>query len=227
MFTETDLLLKIPVFQNLAPDALDDLSQRLRQQRALKGDVLFRKDSEGNALYIIREGMIKIVLPSRMGEERIVTIFSSGDFFGEMALLDGLPRSADAVALKSSTLLVLDRKPFLQFLRDNESAMETILSTLSRRLRKTDELLEDASFLNIPARLAKKLVEIGETFGRQNGNTIRISLRLSQKEIADMVGATRESVNKELRVLRSRGLISLTKDHILIDDLQRLKRRVH
>ena len=221
------LLAHIPIFQNLSPDDLASLSSLLRRLQAKKGDVLFRKSSEGNALYVIREGAIKIVLPSRMGEERIVTIFSTGDFFGEMALLDGQPRSADAVALKPSKLLVLDRKDFLKFLNAHEAAMATILSTLSMRLRKTDEMLEDASFLNIPARLAKKLLEIGGTFGRQNGNTMSISLKLSQKELADMVGATRESINKELRVLKERGLVTVTEQHIRINDMDRLKRRIH
>ena len=221
------LLGRISLFKGFGDEDLTDLAALLRELKVGKGDVLFRKSSEGNALYFIREGAIKIVLPSRLGDERIITIFSAGDFFGEMALLDGLPRSADAVAIQSSRLLVLDRSDFLRFLNTNDTAMEKILATLSIRLRKTDELLEDASFLNIPARFAKKLLEIGETFGSSQGNTLKISLKLSQKEIADMIGATRESINKELRVLREKGLVSVTDESITVHDIERLKRRIH
>jgi len=220
------LLAQIPLFKNLTREDLADLAILLRKQKANKGDVLFRKGSEGTALYIIQEGAIKIVLPSRLGDERIVTIFSSGDFFGEMALLDGMPRSADAVAIKPSKLLLLNRSDFLRFLKKSDAAIEKILSSLSMRLRKTDDLLEDTSFLNIPARLAKNLLEIGETFGHKDGEMVEINLRLSQKELADMVGATRESINKELRVLREKGLVTVTDKAIYIHDIKRLKRRI-
>ena len=104
--------------------------------------------------------------------------------------------------------------------------METILSSLSLRLRKTDDLLGDASFLNISARFAKKLLEIGDTFGTKDGDTMRINLRLSQRDLADMIGATRESINKEIRVLREKGLVSTTDETICIHDVKRLWSRV-
>jgi len=225
--TGPKLLAQIPMFNSLDAKELKELAASLREQKIRKGDVLFRKSDEGNALYFIRDGAVKIVLPSILGEERIVTIFGEGDFFGEMALLDGLPRSADAVAVEDSRLFVLNRSDFLRFLRKKETAMENILSTLSTRLRKTDELLEDTTFLNIPARFAKKLLEIGEAFGRIEGNTIKISVKFSQKELADMIGATRESINKELRVLREKGLVTITDNQVTIHDATRLKRRVH
>lgn len=225
--TTPELLSQIPLFENLGPEDLEDLSILLREQKVKKGDVLFRKKSEGTALYFVRQGAIKIVLPSRLGDERIVTIFTAGEFFGEMSLLDGMPRSADAVAVKESRVLILDRSDFLHFLKNNESAIKKILSTLSLRLRKTDELLEDLTFLNIPARFAKKLLEIGETFGQRDGDSVRVSLKLSQQELADMVGATRESINKELRVLREKGLVTVSDKNIHIHDINRLKRRIH
>lgn len=166
-------------------------------------------------------------MPSILGDEKIVTVFSDGDFFGEMALLDGMPRSADAIAIEPTRLLILNRSDFLRFLRKNEDMMVSLLSTLSMRLRKTDELLKDASFLNIPARFAKKLLELGEEFGQTDGETMKIKAAFSQKELADMIGATRESINKELRVLREKGLISLSENSITIHNIKRLRRRVH
>lgn len=225
--TSYELLTQIPLIKNLAHEDLTELGTLFREQKVKKGEVLFRKGSEGTTLYIIQKGAIKIVLPSRLGDERIVAIFSTGDFFGEMALLDGMPRSADAIAIKSSKLLLLNRSDFFRFLKKSDAAMEKILSSLSMRLRKADDLLEETSFLNIPARLAKTLLEIGETFGHEDGAGLEIKLKLSQKELADMVGATRESINKELRVLREKELVSVTDKAIYIHDVKRLKRRIH
>ncbi|PQP33797.1 Crp/Fnr family transcriptional regulator, partial [Desulfobacteraceae bacterium SEEP-SAG9] len=105
-----------------------------------KGEVLFRKDDEGTALYIIQQGSVKIVLPSVDGDEIIPAIFTRGDFFGEMSLLDGMPRSADAVAMEPCELLVLNRSNFLDFIKGNENVIQSILSALSMRLRRTDDL---------------------------------------------------------------------------------------
>jgi len=214
------------LFKDLDLDDLADLANLLCELKVNKGDVIFRKGSKGDALYIILEGAVKIVLSSPQGDDRIVTIFSEGDFFGEMALLDGMPRSAAAVAIKPSKLLFLKRRDFMRFIKKSDAAFEKILSALSMRLRKTDELLEDISFLNIPARLAKKLLEIGKAFGHMDGETLVINLKLTQKELADLVGATRESIAVELRALREKGLISITNKIISIHDIRRLRQRI-
>ncbi|HDM76480.1 MAG TPA: Crp/Fnr family transcriptional regulator [Deltaproteobacteria bacterium] len=222
-----EFLRQVPLFQSLSKANTEKLAAVLRRQSLKKGEALFRKGAEGTTLYIIAEGAIKIVLPSRMGSEVILAIFSEGDFFGEMALLDGRPRSADAVALSPCEVLALNRRDFLAFLKNNEEAIRSILYSLSMRLRKTDDLLEDTCFLNISGRFAKKLVELADTYGRREGDTILIDLRLSQKDMASMVGATRESINKEFRVLREKGLVSVTESTIRIHNLERLKRRIH
>jgi len=220
-------LRQVPLFQSLTQQDSERLAACLKRQILKKGEVLFRKGSEGTALYIIVKGTVKIALPSRLGDEVILAIFSEGDFLGEMALLDGMPRSADVAALEPSEVLILDRSDFLSFLKNNKNAIRSILSTLSMRLRKTDDFLEDTCFLKISARLAKKLVELAGTYGRQEQGSILIDLRLAQTDLASMVGATRESVNKELRVLREKGLVSITSNGIVIHDVERLKRRIH
>ena len=139
----SSLLRNIPLFRGLPADELRALAEQMRSLKVKKGEVLFRKESEGTTLYIIQDGTVKIVLPSKLGDEMIVTIFTRGDFFGEMAMLDGMPRSADAVALEDSRMLLLERSSFMDFLRKSETAIDTVLSALSMRLRKTDELLED------------------------------------------------------------------------------------
>jgi CRP-like cAMP-binding protein len=225
--TSLSILRKVPLLQFMTDVDLEQLSLSLRVQRLRKKQALFRKGDEGTALYIIGRGKVKIVLPSKVGEEVILTIFAEGDFLGEMSLLDEKPRSADAVAMEESEVYVLNRTDFLSFLQENQNAIKCILSCLSERLRKTDDLLEDACFLSVSARLAKKLLELGREFGVKENKVVRIGLRLTQQDMADLIGTTRESVNKELRVLREKGLLSMESGYIRLLDLERLRRRVH
>jgi CRP-like cAMP-binding protein len=220
-----ELLKKIPLFSSLSDEILGNLADTVRQQKVRQGQVIFRKGDEGTALYILKSGTIKIVLPSRLGAEIIVTIFSDGDFFGEMSLLDGEPRSADAVALKPSELMVLSRKDFLSFLQSDVNAVNSILSVLTKRLRKTHDLLEDVCFLTISQRLSKLILELEKIYGRKEGDCIMLDILLTQKELGDMIGATRESINKELKLLREKALIEMDGNRIKIIDLPRLKRR--
>jgi len=222
-----EFLKQVPLLRCLRAEDLKRLSAAFRVQSVRKGDVLFHKGNEGTALYVIKKGSIKIALSSMTGDEVILAIFSEGDFFGEMSLLDGMPRSADAVALEPSTLLVLNRSEFIHFLRGNEEAIEAILNCLSMRLRKTDDHLEDTCFLNISARFAKKLVELAEAHGQEEEGSLLIDMDLKQRDLASMVGATRESINKELRTLREKGLVTTEGNKIRIHNLERLKRRIH
>jgi CRP-like cAMP-binding protein len=221
------LLNKIPLFNSLSDSDLESLSECVRLQSLKKGQTLFRKGDEGSSLYIIKQGTIKIVLPSRLGDEVIVTIFSEGEFFGEMALFDGKPRSADALAMESTKIYILSRKDFLLFLHSNINAMESILSQLTKRLRDTDDFLEGTCFLNVSARLAKKLLDLAGSYGRQDADSVYIDLDLTQKELGDMIGSTRESINKELKILRDKGLITMQENKIQIIDMARLKRRAY
>jgi CRP-like cAMP-binding protein len=226
MMTPIEILKQSPLFNSLENADLEGLVSSMRVQSLKQGQTLFYKGDEGTALYIIKRGAIKIVLPSKIGDEIIVTIFTVNDFFGEMALLDGEPRSANAVAIEPTEVFVLNRNNFLSFLKSNINAIRSILSSLSKRLRLTDEFLEDTCFLSISARLAKKLVELAESHGKKEENIVNIDLNLTQKELGDMIGATRESTNKELKMLRDRGLISTDGYRIKIHDMVRLKRRI-
>ncbi len=219
-------LKQVPLFRALSLENLNLLAQSLRHQTFKKGEVLFNKGDDGTALYVIKKGSVKITRSSPEGDEVILCILSEGDFFGEMALLDQLPRSADAVAFDQCEVLVLNRSDFLRFLWNNEHAIHTVLSSISMRLRKSSDLLEDTCFLNISERFAKKLVDLCETYGRQEDDAVRIDLHLVQKDLADMIGATRESVNKEMKILREKGLVTTTGSTIRVLNLERLRRRI-
>ena len=222
-----DFLKHVPLFQHLSDEDRVRLAGSIKLQSLKKGEILFNKGGAGDALYIIKKGKIKIFLSSHAGDEVLLAIFSEADFFGEMALLDGMPRSADAIAIEPTELLLLDRNDFISFLNHNKNAVQAVLQSLSQRLRRTDDLLEDTCFLQISERFAKKLVELAMQHGRREGDVIFIDLSLTQKDMASMVGATRESINKELRTLREKGLVSIQENMICIHNLERLKRRAH
>lgn len=230
--THPEIFLKqVPLFRSLRSEDIRRLAVHLKKQALKKGDVLFREGDEGTALYMIIAGKLKIVRQSGEGDEMILAVLCQGDLCGEMALLDGLCRSADAVAAEDTQLYGLNRSDFITFVMSNEMAVRSILETLSKRLRRCDDLLEDIFFLNISTRLVKKLVELATANGSNihdvKGQAIPEKIKVTQKDLAGMVGASRESVNKELRVLREKGLIGQSGNMILIPDVEALRRRIH
>jgi CRP/FNR family transcriptional regulator, cyclic AMP receptor protein len=218
------LLKQIPLFGTFQPADHEQLAGLLRRRNLKKGDVLFRKGDEGTALYSIIKGRMKITVPSKLGDEITLAILSPGDFFGEMALLDGLPRSADATAVEETLLYVLNRSDFLSFLIHNENAVRSILDALSSRLRKTDDFLTEVCFLNISARLAKRLLEMSESLLHENKPGSSMELKLTQKDLASLLGTTRETINRELKILRDRGIVSTSRNLITIHNRELLKR---
>lgn len=225
--TRPEILLKqVPLFRSLRAEDSHHIAALLQKQTLRKGDALFRKGEEGHSLYMITAGKIKILRQSRDGDEVILALLSPGDFCGEMSLLDGLPRSADAVAAEETQLYGLNRKDFIAYVMNNETAVKAILAALSKRLRKADDFLEDVFFLNVASRLAKKLIELAMSNGFREEDGGPIKLSVTQKDLAGMIGATRESVNKALRSLREKNLIGFSGNTLVIDNLEALKRRI-
>lgn len=218
------LLKQIPLFASLEPADREQLATMLRKRSVGRGAVLFRQGDEGTALYIILRGRIRITIRTKLEDEITLAILNDGEFLGEMALLDGMPRSADATALDETQLYVLSRNDFLSFLTKNVRAVQTVLHALSLRLRNTDDLLAEICFSSLSSRLARRLTEMAATEKpAQMGSQ---SVRLTQKELASMLGTTRESVNKELKILRDRGILSTSRSLITIHDPQGLRRRI-
>lgn len=222
--TPISILKSIPLFESLSDENIQKLAGLLRIMTIREGEILFRAGDEGTALYIIQQGRIKISM-SKMLDKLTLAILGSGEFLGEMALLDGQPRSADAVALEETRLYALNRKDFLSFLMNNENAVNNILNALSMRLRKTDNLLAEMCFLSLSARLAKKLVELAADENQGRGDDSVYCLQISQQELANILGVSRESINKELKILRSREILSTSRKSIRINNLELLKRR--
>ncbi len=221
------ILSQASLFSHLPNEALNQLSGQLQHRRYEREQIIFHKNDPGSTLYIIIAGKVKIILPSPEGESVIVALLSTGEFFGELSLFDGAPRSATAVASEPTEILTLDKGDFNRYLLENPRAAVVILSELSLRLRRTDELLSDAAFCNLTTRLAKRLLELSKRYGQPgpDGKAIRINLRLKQQDLADMAGATRESVNKVLKSFKENNLLRWSKGYITLLDPDTLRRR--
>ncbi|HEU5330418.1 MAG TPA: Crp/Fnr family transcriptional regulator [Thermomicrobiales bacterium] len=222
-----DLLRGVPLLAVLPDDELDRLAQRARPRQYRAGTIIFHRDDPGAALHIITAGLVKLVLTSLEGREVTVGILRPGDFFGELALLDGGPRSASAIALDAVETLTLDRTPFVAILERQPQMASALLAVLGDRLRRTDELVQDILFLDLPGRLAKQLLALAGEHGVPGAGGTRIDLRLNQSDLAAIVGATRESVNRCLNAYAERGLLRVERDAITILQPEALQDRIY
>lgn len=222
MPADLNALRRVGLFASLGDDLLTGLVQQLRRRSFSRGTMLFHKDQAGDALYIVESGRVRIFLPAPGGEELTVEIAGPGDVFGELALLDGRPRSASAEALEDTVVLTLGREEFLRHLRTTPSLAAALVELLSSRLRHVTEYAESLAFLDIRARLARTLLEMADRYGvRRDG--VEIDLDLTQTDLATMVGATRERVNRALGMLRAQGLVDLRGKRIILPDPSRLR----
>jgi CRP/FNR family transcriptional regulator, cyclic AMP receptor protein len=220
-------LSRVPLFAGLPPDKLSSLETMTQRRSFRRGEVVFHKGDPGDTLFVITQGQVKIILPSDSGEEALLGVLDEGEFFGELSLIDEQPRSATIVATEQTETLMLRRDEFLKFIVSSPELAIDMMRVLSRRLRETDEFIEDAIFLDVPGRLAKKLLELANQYGRHTPIGTVISLRMTQQELATMVGATRESVNKHLRSYRSRGILEIDRQRIIILRPSELQRRIY
>jgi len=218
-------LSRIRLFAGIPQDIAQKLEDRAKRRSFRRGEVIFHKGDPGATLYIILSGQVKIVLPSEGGEEAVLGVLDEGEFFGELSLIDGRPRSATIMATLPTEALVLHRDDFLAFLEANPRCAIDLLHTLCQRLRETDEFVEDAVFLDVPARLAKKLLELAASYGTQGAEGTVIGMRLTQAELATMVGATRESVNKALAGLQRREVVKRVGRRYVVADVATLRSR--
>ena len=225
---EPELLSHVGLFADLSSAELIGLAGLMRPRPFARDEVIYLRGDPGTAFYVIANGKVKITLTSPDGKELILRRLGPGDFHGELALLDDEPRSADAIATEPSVLLVLQRDAFRQFLAEHPTVAAKLLSTVSNYLRRNAELIQDATFLDVPARLARILLELaGGTDGALPPAGAVIPDRLKQSELASLVGATRESINKWLGAFERQGLIRYEKGQIIILRPAGLKQRIY
>lgn len=219
-------LAQVAIFAGLDADGLRELASAARRRTFRSGEVIFHRDDPGQVLYVIRTGKVKIYITSQDGQEVSLAVFGPGDYFGELALLDGQPRSASAVAIEPAETYTLQRTDFINAVMHHPRIAIQVMNVLSRRLRQTDAMIEDLLFLDVHGRVAKKLLELAELHGARTADGIRIELRLTQGELAAMVGASRESVNKVMGYFTDKQFITTDKYRITITRLAELRRRI-
>jgi CRP-like cAMP-binding protein len=209
-------------------DALSDIQRAAllalgRRETHAPKTVLFQKGDEAKGLYVIVSGDVAITLDSPDDKEVLVNIYGAGDTVGEMAVLDEEPRSANGVAQTEVTLVHVPTEKFLDFLRANPDIAIELMRVLTRRLRKTSDVLAESLFLGLEPRLAKRVLELAETYGEPVDGGVRISLPMSQQEIGRVVAFSRESTNKMLGKWQKQGIVDHSEGHLTIFAPARLR----
>jgi len=225
MPADAKLLARVPFLAALPAEDLDWLAKRLQRKSVPRGEIVFNKEDPGQSLFVIERGSVRIFIPGVQGSDLTLAVLAPGDFFGDLSLLDGSPRSASAASISDCTLLVLDRSVFTSLLTAQPEAAMAVLEVLSRRLRETDQMASDLAFQDVAARLARKLLELAAGSGKPHPDGTLLDVPITQEELANMIGVTRESVNRNLAAFRREGIISLEGRRILIRDERALRRR--
>jgi CRP-like cAMP-binding protein len=190
-----------------------------------KGSILFKEGDDGEHLYIIIDGKLKLGTSSGDGRENLLSILGPGEMFGELSLFDPGPRTSTATAVTDAKLLSLSHEKVIPWLKQNPEVSLQLLTRLSQRLRRTNEAVGDLVFSDVPGRVAKALIDLGDRFGKTTPEGLLVNHDLTQEELAQLVGASRETVNKALADFAGRGWLKLDGRSVLIADVDRLSKR--
>jgi CRP/FNR family transcriptional regulator, cyclic AMP receptor protein len=222
----SNTLGEILLFSGLSEAELNLIAQRVRQRRYRESEIIFHRDDPGVALYIILSGKVKIHNETVEGGDVIHAVFSDGEFFGELSLLDGAERSADVSTIEATEVLVLTREDLLECIKQHPQIGINILSVLAKRIRNLNEAVKALSSLDVNGRLAMQLLSLARDHGIQEAEGVKIAVRLTQTDMAGLTGASRESINKALGRLRRRGYLTVDDNHhitlLKVDELSKL-----
>lgn len=221
------LLAGMPLLGVLTDEARSGLARRLSRHAARRGEVVFAEGEAGHTLHLILTGKVKISRAAPDGRENVLAVLGPGEVFGELSLFDPGPRTATATALSDLDYASLDHADLRPWLGSRPEAAEMLLQVLARRLRRTNSALADLVFVDVPGRVAKALLDLAGRFGSPDAATdgIRVDHGLTQEELAQLVGASRETVNKALADFAARGWLRLDSRAVILLDSERLSRR--
>jgi CRP/FNR family cyclic AMP-dependent transcriptional regulator len=220
--SQRQVLRRSSLFARLGDGEIDVILARAMVARHAEGDLIFAKGDPGNSMMAVLEGRIMITAPSQDGRQVVLTVMRDGDVFGEIALLDGKERTADATAMTDCELLVVPRRSLLALLERRPDLCIDLLIVLCERLRRTNEQVEDLAFLDLEARIAKVLIRLAEENDRGQSGTAPVGVKISQRALGELVGGSRESVNKHLQDWKRSGIIAIEKGSIVIHDVEAL-----
>lgn len=192
-----------------------------------RGDVVFYQHDPSGRLFVIEEGWVKITQETDTGDEILIDVFGPGNIIGEVSIFTNEPRTGTVTAIEPSVLMALSRESFYGLVKTHPHIALGCLEILAGRLRASDELVQDLAFFDVPARLAKRLLELSDQAGVDADGGRLIDIRITQEELATMVGTTRESINKALALFRRQGILGRRDGRIVIRDQERLTRRVY
>ncbi len=219
-----EVLRRCALFEHAHADALADVAGRLRRRSFRRNEVIFHQGDPGDSLHVVNAGSVKILLPSSEGEEAIIATLRPGDFFGELSLLDGAPRSATAVALEPAETLELPRKAFMELLDNDTGLRDALLAGLAHELRRVTGQVEELHFLDLAGRLAMRLSRLARD-ADHTSDEVHLDWPYTQSDLASMIGGTRQSVNKLLSELVDRGLVRIERDTLVIPSVEALARQ--
>ena len=220
-----DVLRQSPLFSGVDDDSAAVLDDSMASSSLKRGDVLFNEGDSGSQLYVVIDGKIKLGRSSADGRENLLAILGPGQMFGELSFFDPGPRSATATAVTDVDLKSLGHDALSPVLASHPDVALALLHQLAGRLRRTNEVVGDLVFSDVPGRVAKALLDLAARFGRKADDGVHVNHDLTQEELAQLVGASRETVNKALADFASRGWMRLEPRSVVILDLERLQRR--
>jgi CRP/FNR family transcriptional regulator, cyclic AMP receptor protein len=220
-----EVLAKAGIFQGVDPAAGEALARSLEPVEFPRGHQIFAEGEQGDRLYIILAGKVKIGRRSPDGRENLLAVMGPSDMFGELSVFDPGPRTSSVTAVTDVKAVSLDRAALHKWIIERPEIAEQLLRVLARRLRRTNNLLADLIFTDVPGRVAKELLRLASSFGSREGGLLRVTHDLTQEEIAQLVGASRETVNKALADFAHRGWLRLEGKSVLILEPERLARR--
>ena len=222
---DDDVVLSAPLFAAIDEDAAKALLSSMSPVRLARGHAIFHEGEPGDRLYVIGSGKVKLGRRSNDGRENLLAILGPGEMFGELSLFDPGPRTATASAVSDAVLHELGHDELIRWLETHPAVAQHLLHALARRLRRTNEALADLVFSDVPGRVAKALLDLSRRFGQTVDDGLRVAHDLTQEELAQLVGASRETVNKALADFAARGWVRREGRAIVLLDLNRLERR--
>ena len=222
---EEEAVRKAPLFTALDEASAATLRASMTGVKLSRGQVWFKEGDEGDQLFVVVDGKLKLGTTSNDGRENLLSILGPGDMFGELSLFDPGPRTATATAVVDSKLLALANDQVIGWVKEHPQVSLQLLGRLAQRLRKANDVLSDLVFADVPGRVAKAIIELGERFGTKKDDGLHVNHELTQEELAQLVGASRETVNKALADFASRGWVKLEPRAVTILDYERLIKR--
>ncbi len=222
---DTAVLRQAPLFSVVDDDSFNAVTPSLTESQLRRGEVLFHEGDEGDEVFFVLDGKVKLGRVAAAGRENLLAILGPGQMFGEVALFDPGPRSATVTAVTDVTLASLAHKELLTWISGRPEVGHQLLTQLASRLRRTNDVVADLVFSDVPGRVAKALIDLADRFGKEDAEGIHVHHDLTQEELAQLVGASRETVNKALADFVSRGWLKLEPRSVVIIDKDKIAKR--